>query len=196
MIPRLFKGLTKGLKGILIGIGTLAVIAIALYFNFTPEVDTTIPPTCNVNGTEMISLINQYRTNHSLTPYVKTQGLDNVAKDMSKLDAIHNTVDLTVGAITQAAQDTNYTNDAHLTFQVFTSTDATQNSAIFNEMVSPGSSYLAGIKSTTYTKIGVFTTCSTTLRTITIHADPNSSLSSLNDTQYKVYALIYLTYDE
>jgi uncharacterized protein YkwD len=185
----------EGIKVVVSGIAVLAALAAGGYWYVHTNLvaDPTSKPSCSVNPSEMISLINNYRTQHSVGEVVESPALDKVAQNMSTNDAQTNSMTLTVAAFTQAVNEASYTSSTP-TFQIFPSTDSTVNGYIFKEMTNE-SAYKTGLLDPNIGIIGVYTNCSTNERTVTIHSNVGSE-ASVNGQQIKVNSLVYLVYDK
>ncbi len=181
---------------ILGGIGVLAAIAIGAYVYFAQNTvpDPTSKPSCDVSSSGMISLINKYRTSKGISPMTEVIALDKVAKNLSDSDASADAITYSTSQITQATSNAGYQNSANVTYQVFPSSDSTVDGYIFKEMQNTGSFNKALLDSST-TKMGVYSNCSTTTRTVTVQAD-NPAQSNINGQQFKVNTLTYLVYDQ
>ena len=189
-----FRKALESVRVIFIIIGGFAALALGGYWYVHQNLvtDPTSKPTCSVATESMVGLINQYRAQHKLAEVIESKSLDNIAKDISDMDSQDNSMTLSSSRITDATTKESYTS-ATLTYQVFPSTDSTVNGYIFKEMTN-SDSYKNALLDATTGQVGIFTNCSVTSRTITVHAN-DPSQANINGQQYKVNSLTYMVYD-
>ena len=184
----------NGGKRILNVIGVVGALVLGgyLYVSSSIVTDPTSKPSCSVDASMMVSLINKYRSDHHLAPMIENKFLDNIAKDLSDKDGQYNSMNLSMASITEATKREGY-NSATLTYQVYPSTDSTVNGYIFKEMMNT-ETYKNAVLDKSLGQVGVYSNCSTDGRTITVRAD-NPSQASIDNQQIKVNTLTYLVYD-